>query len=266
MADESGITWCDSTYNPWIGCTKVGPGCDDCYAWRDFDLRKGVARWGDGNPRHRTKTAKDVRKWEREHEKFFAVHKRKRRVFAASLADIFDNQVDPAWREDFWALVRETPHLEWYIVTKRLPNVAKMLPKNFAANDNNWVLVATVVNQGEWDREGSRLKAIKKMFPWLRVGLSIEPMLDMISLGDDPSWLDWVIVGGESDGGKGTARPMHPTWAELLRKECAAAGVPFHMKQVGNNHLYWDGITDKGKEMSEWPEQLRVREFPAEAA
>jgi len=54
MADETKIEWADSTFNPWIGCTKVGPGCDNCYAEADFDLRRHRAKWGPGNPRSRT--------------------------------------------------------------------------------------------------------------------------------------------------------------------------------------------------------------------
>jgi len=245
MAEESAITWTDSTYNPWIGCTKVGPGCDFCYAERDNDRRKWVEAWGDGIPRKRTKTFKDVRQWERNHEHFFNLHHRRQRVFSASLADIFDNEVDETWRDGtyddgnghiaFWPLVKETPNLDWYIVTKRISNVPKMLPPDWCqTNYGHIVLIITVVTQNEWLRDGPRLKAMKLRFPWLRVGLSIEPMLGRIDLGGDSiRWLDWVICGGESDGGTGTARPMATQWVRALRDQCVASGVPFHFKQWG---------------------------------
>ena len=288
MADESAISWTDSTYNPWIGCTKVGPGCDNCYAERDNGRRKWVAAWGAGVPRKRTKTFKQLRKWQDEAAAFFAEHGRKRRVFAASLADIFDNEIDEGWRTDFWADVEYCTDLELYIVTKRISNVRKMLPPNWSKERyGHVVLLITVVNQDEADRDVWRLLQIKAMDTWLRVGLSIEPMLGPITLrrlkapnGERYSalapWvmpgLDWVICGGESDDGRKAedgeriARPCPPEYPMAVAIDCANAKVPFHFKQVGNNHEGWEGITGKGKDIAEWPEPLRVQQFPRETA
>ncbi len=250
MSEHSAISWTDATFNPWIGCTKVGPGCDNCYAERDFDLRKGIAKWGAGNPRHRTKTWGALRRWQRQAPAFFAEHGRKRRVFSASLADIFDNEVPQDWRADFWAEVRACPDLDLLIVTKRIGNVPKMLPPDWSsALYGHVVILITVVNQEEADRDIAKLLVLKLQFPWLRVGLSIEPMLGPIDLTfvdastaeartmgikldvlKPPHGLNWVICGGESGP---NARPMHPDWARSLRDQCMAAGVPFHFKQWG---------------------------------
>lgn len=266
MSEHSAISWTDATFNPWIGCTKVGPGCDNCYAERDFDLRKGIAKWGAGNPRHRTKTWGALRRWQRQAPAFFAEHGRKRRVFSASLADIFDNEVPQDWRADFWAEVRACPDLDLLIVTKRIGNVPKMLPPDWSsALYGHVVLLITVVNQEEADRDIIKLLMLKRQFPWLRVGLSIEPMLGPINLSplhpprnalyenddavslyalrgksayqipgshwtEDFPKIDWVIVGGES-GPK--ARPLEPNWVRSLRNQCQASGVPFHFKQWG---------------------------------
>lgn len=259
VAENSEISWTDATYNPWIGCTKVGPGCDHCYAEADFDLRKGRVKWGFGNPRSRTKTERQPHTWNNQHREFFAEHGRRRRVFSASLADIFDNEVPPLWRNDFWNTVSQTPCLDWYIVTKRISNVEKMLPTPWAQDlFGHIVLLVTVVNQDEADRDVPRLLALKAKYPWLRIGFSIEPMLGPIDLEypvsmypDGPPMccsgfecgcmgrpierpllhdLSWIICGGESGP---HARPMHPDWARSLRDQCAAASVPFHFKQWG---------------------------------
>lgn len=100
MAENTKIEWTDHTFNPWIGCTKVSPGCDHCYAENLMDKRMGVAVWGPGNERVRTKDAnwKMPLRWNAQADAFMAQHGRRQRVFCASLADVFDNAVDPQWR------------------------------------------------------------------------------------------------------------------------------------------------------------------------
>lgn len=271
MSETSSIEWTDSTFNPWIGCTKVSPGCDHCYAERHFDTRLGRVRWGAGNPRQRTSAAnwRKPLKWEREHAQFFAEHGRRRRVFCASLADVFDNEVPQAWRGDLFDLILATPHLDWLLLTKRIGNVPRMLDWVAASRDamldsndrsvlpaNVWLGI-TIVNQEEADRDIHKLLGIPASVRFL----SMEPLLGPVDLtpwlrrGDadlrrqDPlaaallaqgeaegsAWIrpgiDWVIVGGES----GTeARPMHPDWVRSLRDQCQAAGVSFLFKQWGS--------------------------------
>jgi protein gp37 len=242
MAERSNIEWTDSTFNPWIGCTKVSPACDDCYAARSTPARTLGVVWGPHKERRRTapSTWKLPERWEREHEAFFAEHGRRRRVFCASLADVFDNAVPPAWRAELFALIASTPHLDWLLLTKRIGNVAQMIEapgmqKTWPAHAR---LGMTAANQEEWDRDiGKLLRLDVPNF------VSLEPLLGAIdmrlggaSLPDHaahrplPRSVEWVIVGGES-GPK--ARPMHPDWARSLRDQCAAASVPYLFKQHG---------------------------------
>lgn len=253
MAENSSIEWTDHTFNPWIGCTKVSPGCDNCYAARQDAFRHWTPE-GWGGPRKHTKTWDAPRKWNDAHEAFFAEHGRRQRVFCASLADVFDNEVPPEWRDDLWALIAATPHLDWLLLTKRIGNARSMLPVTWVIGDtqpwpNVW-LGATVVNQEEADRDIPKLLAVPARVRFL----SIEPMLGPITLrqvhsdmceidaltgdhgvlrplrGRSDAKVHWVICGGESGH---NARPMHPDWASSLRDQCAAAGVPFLFKQWG---------------------------------
>lgn len=294
MAENTAIEWCDHTFNPWTGCTKVSPGCDHCYAegWSKRASDK-VGKWGPGAQRVRT-TSANWRKplaWNAAHAEFFAQHGRRQRVFCASLADVFDNEVPQEWRYDLFNLILGTPNLDWLLLTKRIGNAARMieetLPDNMKALPadhpvawpwpNVWI-GATVVNQAEADRDIPKLLQVPAAVRFL----SIEPMLGAIDLTrvqwpgkhkvdvlrggawDMPSWhggftnhsdmgrVHWVIAGGESGP---NARPAHPDWFRSLRDQCAAAGVPFFMKQMG-------GARDKRGALADLPEDLRVREFP----
>ena len=128
MGENSKIEWCDHTWNPWIGCTKVSPGCDHCYA-ESYATRYGKTVWGPGQPRQLTSDAnwKKPLKWN--HEAMLTGTRP--RVFCASLAEVFDNEVNPAWRERLWAFIQATPNLDWLLLTKRIGNVAKMLPMDW---------------------------------------------------------------------------------------------------------------------------------------
>ncbi|WP_175920341.1 phage Gp37/Gp68 family protein [Burkholderia pyrrocinia] len=269
MSENSKIEWTDSTFNPWEGCQKIGPGCDHCYAeTRNARFGGGTAaNWGPGAPRRRTSAANWLKPlaWEAAHAEFFATHGRRQRVFCASLADVFDNAVDPPWRVDLFRLIAKTPNLDWLLLTKRIGNARDMLNEvvdELSCGLNTWDelpwpgvwIGATVVNQEEADRDVPKLLAVPARVRFL----SIEPMLGPIDLlwpetlwPDGPArccsghecgcggqpidpWLiygvNWVIVGGESSPG---ARPMHPDWPRDLRDQCAVAGVPFLFKQWG---------------------------------
>lgn len=265
MAENSAIEWTDHTFNPWEGCQKVGPGCDHCYAeTRNARFGGGTApNWGPGAPRRRTSVS-NWRKplaWQKDAVAFRFLHDRRQRVFCASLADVFDNAVDAAWRTDLFELIRATPDLDWLLLTKRIGNVAAMARAAGGLPGNVW-LGATIVNQEEADRDVPKLLAIDAQVRFL----SMEPLLgpvDLTEVSDDSTalnpecWgdcacstlygfdagcrrhggdgmltrkIDWIIVGGESGPG---ARPMHPSWARGLREQCAEAGVPMLFKQWG---------------------------------
>src|SRR5690606_31944191 len=112
MAENSKIEWTDHTFNPWIGCTKVGPGCDGCYAENLMDKRYGRVTWGPGEDRARTSPGnwRKPLQWNRQAS---AANGERPFVFCASLADVFDNEVDELWRVDLFKLIEQTPNLIW---------------------------------------------------------------------------------------------------------------------------------------------------------
>nr|WP_290369612.1 DUF5131 family protein [Cupriavidus laharis] len=133
MSQNSKIEWTDHTFNPWSGCTKVSPGCDHCYAEAMMDTRLHQVQWGPGAQRRRTSVAnwRKPLQWNRSHAEFFAQHGRRQRVFCASLADVFDNAVDPGWRLDLLQLIADTPNLDWLLLTKRIGNAHAMQRRDF---------------------------------------------------------------------------------------------------------------------------------------
>ena len=263
MAETSAIEWTDATVNFWWGCRKVGPGCDHCYA-ETWAARFGIPDYDASGVRRKIKGAVAlIRKLQRGADKFEAEHGRRRRVFIQSMSDFFDNEVDPAWREEAWEEIMAADRLDIQLVTKRISNVPKMIRDRWPAHVG---LMVTVVNQDEADRDIPRLLQLKgaRGIPW--VGLSIEPMLGAIDLtalqidrGDAMTWncltdewsgfrepwgvpvIDWVIVGGESGS---NARPLQVAWVWSLRDQCAAAGTPFFFKQWGAWHADAMAYTD----------------------
>ena len=165
MGKNSSIEWTDHTFNPWIGCTKISPGCDNCYA-EQFGKRFGI-NWGARSPRRLTAAGNwaQVRRWNRDAKK--AGHTA--RVFCASLADVFDNEVPDAWLNLLWDLIKKTPDLTWIIVTKRIGNAEAMLPADWGAGYPNVTVLITVCNQDEVDRDTIKLLDL----PAARRGLSI---------------------------------------------------------------------------------------------
>jgi len=265
MGANSKIEWTNHTFNPWVGCTKVSPACDGCYA-ESWAKRTGHPELWQGD-RRRTTAAnwREPLKW----NKAAAAAGERHRVFCASLADVFDNQVSEVWRADLWTLIENTPNLDWLLLTKRPQNIRNMLPGNYddyligrhtpwGHGWRNVWLGTTVENQQEADRRIPHLLSIDAAVHFL----SCEPLLGPLDIlrwmhddecpatvGEDyctcapprEHHIRWVIAGGETGGG---ARPMHPEWARSLRDQCQAAGVAFHFKQWGDWHpdalLYTD--------------------------
>ncbi|WP_375263235.1 phage Gp37/Gp68 family protein [Palleronia sp.] len=280
---ETSIEWCDFTFNPWTGCQKVAPECDHCYA-EGWAKRSGHVGWGPTADRRRTTAAtwSKPRKW----DAVAGAKGIRRRVFVASLADVFDNAVPDDWRADLWALIRECPNLDWLLLTKRPQNIAKMLPDDWGDGWPNVWLGTSAGTQETADRNIPALLAVPAAVRFV----SAEPLLEFVDLetawfgesaldaecwgdcawcgnghpplhncqrGRQPeavfdkgqSGLDWIIAGGESGPG---ARPMDPEWARSLRDQCAAAGTAFFMKQIGGTRKPFVSI----------PDDLMVREWP----
>lgn len=231
MGKDSRIEWTHHTFNPWWGCVKVSAACDHCYA-ETWAKRLGENVWGPDTPRRFFSDThwKEPLKWNRE----AAAGKTRRRVFCASMADVFENRPDlVSARLRLLELISQTPHLDWLLLTKRIHLVRKQLPKGYEFPNNVW-LGTTVENQA------SARKRIKYLLeftsPAVRF-LSCEPLLGPLELseflvrGERGTRVDWVIAGGESGPG---SRPMDPDWPAQLQKQCAKARVPFHFKQWGH--------------------------------
>jgi protein gp37 len=244
MAKYSNIEWTDNTFNPWIGCTKVSSACDNCYAEAD-DRRRHYTPcgWGFGKPRHRTSVEywKQPLKWDRA----AAAAGTRARVFCASLADVFDQEVHPAWRADLWELIRQCPNLDWQLLTKRPQFIASGLPPSWGSGWPQVWLGVSVEDQTWADRRIPLLVAIPAAVHFL----SVEPLLGPIIFSnlDD---IEWVIVGGESGP---SARPMAPSWVSSLESQCRVSSVPFFFKQWGGRNKKAAGRILNGKTYDAFP-------------
>lgn len=281
MSDRTGIAWTDHTFNPWWGCAKVSPGCDHCYAERDAGrYSPHVVLWGVDAARRvfADKHWQGPLRWNTTARK----EGRRHRVFCASMADVFDNhEVAEETRPRLWQLIRETPYLDWQILTKRIGNAKRMLPDDWGRGYPNVWLGASIVNQEEANRDIPKLLETPAAVSFL----SCEPLLEEVTIfsidgpidvpGGMPSPLHWVIVGGES-GPK--ARPFNLRWARSLVEQCAMVNVACFVKQLGTRPVKncpsgfinsegkrYSAVTLKdraGGDMAEWPEDLRIRCFP----
>lgn len=241
MAEKTEIAWTDSTFNPWWGCSKVGPGCDHCYA-EALDKRTGGDHWG-ATKTPRTMSADNWRKparWQRIAEATSA----RRRVFCGSMCDWADKHAPDGQRDRLFKLIRETPNLDWQLLTKRAPNISRCLPPDWGSGYENVWLGVTVENR----KHGlPRIEHLRRV-PALVRFLSIEPLLEDLGV-IDLTGIHWVIVGGESGHG---ARPMESAWVANIKRQCEAAGVAFFFKQWGGRHGNGGCLIDNG-EVKQWP-------------
>jgi len=224
MAKNSRIEWTDHTFNPWWGCTKVSPGCTHCYA-ETWANRVGLSVWGHRAERRLLSDQhwREPLRWDRE----AARNGRRRRVFCASMADVFEYRAElNPLRARLWDLIARTPNLDWLLLTKRPHLVSRMVPWGKEWPRNVW-LGTTAENQ-KWAQK--RLPHLIEHPAVIRF-VSCEPLLGPIDLEQWLPSIDWVIAGGESGPG---ARPMNPAWAKSLRDQCVNMGVAFHFKQWGH--------------------------------
>lgn len=227
MGENSAIEWTDHTFNPWWGCTKVSPACNNCYA-EAFAKRTGNDVWGKGAARRffGDKHWTEPVRWDAAAEKAG----RSARVFCASMADVFEDHPElPPHRARLWALIERTPSLRWLLLTKRPENMRSMVP---AFWNNGWptnVWAGTTVEDQR--RADERLPFLLDVPAVVRF-VSCEPLLGPVNLGNDlhQYGVNWVIAGGES-GPK--HRNADPEWFRSLRRQCLQTGVPFLFKQCG---------------------------------
>jgi len=297
MGAGTAIEWCHCTFNPWWGCVEVSPACDHCYA-RELAKRYGHPVWGKDAPRrffgegHWTEPVRWNRRAGQAGERW--------RVFCASMADIGEQrgdavgrQMDEA-RQRLWGVIANTPHLDWLLLTKRPQFYRRGVPAGVLALPNVWPGVTVESPQYLWRFD--ELAGVETAGPkWI----SYEPALAWVDFR--PCYergLRWLLIGGENSG---KARPFHWQWARASVLHCRAhGGAPF-FKQAGAHVLAsyyddewratyddrgldwpdpvdWDMLSGQppptslvrlrfrsrsGSDPAEWPESLRVREFPA---
>lgn len=237
MAEQTAISWTDHTFNPWWGCARVSPGCQNCYA-ETFSKRLGKDLWGKTSDRRffGDKHWNEPLRWDRAAE----AAGRPALVFCASMADVFEARDDlDEHRERLWGLIYETPNLIWQLLTKRPENVLGLVPghwhDDFEAGqigcdearwpDNVWI-GTTVEDQ---TRADERLPHLARIPAPVRF-LSCEPLLGPVDLLSHIEAVDWLIVGGESGH---SHRPLNLDHARALRQQAILWDVPFLFKQVG---------------------------------
>lgn len=228
----SKIEWCNGTWNPFFGCEKLSEGCALCYATREchrgriphhrgltaHDFGTGITDWN-GNV---NRAAMDKRE--------APLKQRKPTVyFVNSLSDMFYDEVPDEWIIEAFAIMNRTPRHRYQVLTKR-PSTGvkrwKELDLHFSPN----IWMGCSIEMDKFVK--SRIRDLKKL-PAAFHFVSAEPLLGALpSL--NPTDIDWLIVGGESD--YSNARPMKLEWALDLRDRFRAAGTPFFFKQWGT----WD--------------------------
>lgn len=339
MSEKTKIQWCDHTFNPWIGCTKVSPGCANCYAEISTPSRVRGIEWGEGKTRERTSPAnwKEPLRWNQA-----AAGKAIRpRVFCASLSDWLDDEVPIEWLADLLRLIYDTPNLDWLLLTKRPENWRAKLHKignditmgvmrygNISQWARQWIYGEPPANVWIGTTVEDQLRADQRLPELIKIPavvrfVSAEPLIASVDfthvnfptgvcenlintdagprarrvLGEDfkINGIDWIIVGGESGP---SARPCRVDWVRSIVRQCNAHSVACFVKQLGakplltpcrQHYFDWTYKTSnesrpddelfteeqtapglwrvllkdrKGGEPSEWPEDLRVREFP----
>lgn len=242
MGDKTSINWTNYTFNPWWGCDRVSPGCDNCYA-AALDKRTGGDYW---NPRvkpRRTKTNNwnKVISWQKKAKRENVNLK----VFCGSMMDWCDKNSPEGALTALWELIRNTPNLTWQLLTKRASLIQKCLPEDWGEGYDNVWLGVTVEDV---DFGGKRLDIIKKIPAKVKF-LSCEPLLEDISELDFTN-IDWVIIGGESGPG---FRPMKKKWAISLIEKCENLKIPVWFKQNGGNTRNKGGILIDAKIIQNWP-------------
>jgi protein gp37 len=227
-----------------MGCTKVSPGCKNCYAETLTKNRMGLSVWGPGIERKRTSVGywRGPIKWNRE-------AKRRMRVFCGSLCDVFEKgKVTDTARVDLWRLIRQTPELDWQLLTKRPERIANHLPDDWGTEGypNVW-LGTSCENQKYFDIRYPILAAIPAVVRFI----SYEPALGPIDFHFPPTipMPDWVIYGGESGPG---FREEDKDWARSMHQQCKLAGIAFFHKQSSAIKTEM-GIELDGKIVREYP-------------
>lgn len=258
MAIHSAIEWTDATWNPVTGCTKISPGCKNCYA------ETFAERWR-GTPGHPYEQGFDLKLWP-ERLKLPIAWKEPKRIFVNSMSDLFHKDVPDEFITKVFETMLEAKHHIFQVLTKRSERMMTWTRNHFLKNGkvtlppHIWLGVSVENEEYVWRTRYLQRTAAKVRF------LSVEPLLGPVNL--TPSRLrgiHWVIVGGESGPG---ARPMDVEWARKLRKQCHEADVAFFFKQWGAYNVKGEHVGKKhagrlldGRTWNELPERGMVEHF-----
>lgn len=221
MGEKSIIAWTENTFNPWMGCVEVSPGCDHCYARELVQNRMHLSLWGRLGPRQRTSASywRKAYQWNAEAQR----RRASMLVFCGSLCDwAEDHPALDEIRVDLWNLIRATPYLTWQLLTKRAGRIAPRLPADWGQGYPN-VWLGTSIESNEYAWRADALRDIPAVVRFI----SYEPALGGIDRVDLRG-IDWLIYGGESGRG---FRDHELQWARDARDRCARDGRAFFYKQ-----------------------------------
>lgn len=231
MGANTGIQWTQSTWNPVTGCTKISAGCDNCYAERIAERFRGTPSFINGfDLTLRPERLQQPLKW-----------KKPRMIFVNSMSDLFHKDIPEEFQDNVFDVMEAASQHTFQVLTKRSILMFHYITSRYLRCQlpiNIWLGVS-VENGGQF----SRITHLQQTVAGVRF-LSIEPLLGPIEKLPLKG-IHWVIVGGESGA---NARHMNPDWARAIRDQCAAAGVPFFMKQMARKATI--------------PDDLMIREYP----
>jgi protein gp37 len=226
VAEHSKIEWTDATWNPVTGCTKVSPGCTNCYAETFAERFRGVA----GHPYAQ---GFDLKLWP-DRVSLPLRWKKPRMIFVNSMSDLFHERVPSEFIRGVFEVMQQAHWHTFQVLTKRADRMAAWASEAYSQHlaelgrpwpRNVWMGVS-VENQ----RYASRVTDLVRVPATTRF-LSLEPLLELVELNPKVlKGVHWVIVGGESGP---RARPMRVEWVRAIRDACLRAGVPFFFKQWG---------------------------------
>lgn len=221
MGTDSSIPYVHHTWGPWRGCTPVSPGCDNCYMFRE-QLRYG------NDPTEVVRCSKAI--WRQPLSRGVRRWRSRARVMVCSWSDFFHPAAD-GWRDEATRVIMARPDLWWIIPTKRVERIAlwlDTLPLDF--DFYGLTILASVENQAAADKRIPKLIEVKRRWPSLRTGASVEPLIGHVVLRE-LSGLDWVIIGAENAAAD-KVRYCPARWVHDIVCDCRADEVPCYVKQV----------------------------------
>jgi protein gp37 len=238
MADKSAIEWTDASWNPVTGCTKISPGCDNCYALRFAERFRGT-------PGHPFEHGFDLTLKPARLEQPLA-WRQPRKIFVNSMSDLFHKEIPADYIDRVFDTMERATWHTFQLLTKRSSLLRDYLARRYAdraAPTHIWCGVSIEDNS-----KLSRIRHLQQAPATIRF-LSVEPLIGPIAKMD-LTGIAWVIVGGESGP---RAREMNPVWVRSIRDQCIAAGVPFFFKQWGGIRPKSGGRMLDGEEWSQYP-------------